>query len=47
MVGAKPLGISVAWINRRGLALAADVPKPDHEFRDLRPLLDLLPERPD
>ena len=42
MVGAKPLGITVAWINRRGLPLAADVPKPDHEFRDLRPLLDLL-----
>jgi 2-haloacid dehalogenase len=47
MVGAKPLGITVAWINRRGLALAADVPKPDHEFRDLRPLLELLPEKPD
>jgi 2-haloalkanoic acid dehalogenase type II len=42
MVGAKPLGITVAWINRRGLALAAGVPPPDHEFRDLRPLLDLL-----
>jgi len=41
MVGAKPLGITVAWINRRGLALAPDVPAPDHEFRDLRPLLDL------
>src|SRR5205809_3175527 len=47
MVGAKPLGITVAWINRRRLPLAADVPKPDHEFRDLRPLLELLPERPD
>ena len=42
MVGAKPLGITVAWINRRALPLAADVPKPDHEFRDLRPLVDLL-----
>jgi len=42
MVGAKPLGISVTWINRRGLPLAADVPKPDHEFSDLRPLLELL-----
>ena len=47
MVGAKPLGITVVWINRRRLPLAADVPKPDHEFRDLRPLLELLPERPD
>jgi len=42
MVGAKPLGITVAWINRRGLALASDVPKPDYELSDLRPLLDLL-----
>jgi len=47
VVGAKPLGITVAWINRRGLALASDVPKPDHEFRDLRPLPELLRERPD
>jgi FMN phosphatase YigB (HAD superfamily) len=47
MVGAKPLGITVAWINRRGLALASDVPKPDHEFRDLRPLPELLRARPD
>jgi 2-haloacid dehalogenase len=42
MVGAKPLGIAVAWINRRGLTLADGVPKPDHEFRDLRPLQDLV-----
>ena len=42
MVGAKPLGITVAWINRRGLTLAPGVPRPDHEFSDLRPLLDLV-----
>jgi 2-haloalkanoic acid dehalogenase type II len=42
MVGAKPLGITVAWINRRGLTLAPEVPEPDYEFRDLRPLLDLV-----
>lgn len=42
MVGAKPLGITVAWINRRGLTLAPRVPKPDYEFPDLRPLLDLV-----
>ena len=42
MVGAKPLGITVAWINRRAVPLAADVPKPDYEFRDLGPLLELL-----
>lgn len=41
MVGAKPLGITVAWINRRGLTLAPEIPRPDHEFRDLRPLLEL------
>src|SRR5439155_26222570 len=38
---------AVAWINRRGLALASDVPKPGAEFRDLRPLPELLRERPD
>jgi 2-haloalkanoic acid dehalogenase type II len=42
MVGAKPLGITVAWINRRGLTLAPDVPPPDHEFHDLRPLPELV-----
>lgn len=42
MVGAKPLGITVAWINRRGLTLAPEVPPPDYEFRDLRPLPDLV-----
>jgi 2-haloacid dehalogenase len=42
MVGAKPLGITVAWINRRGLRLAAGVPRPDYEFRDLTPLPDLV-----
>ena len=47
MVGATPLGITVAWINRRGLALASDVPKPAHEFRDLRPVPDLVPRRPE
>jgi 2-haloacid dehalogenase len=38
MVGAKPLGITVAWINRRGVALDPDVPRPDFELRDLRAL---------
>lgn len=42
MVGAKPLGITVAWINRRGLTLAADVPKPDYTFADLRAVADLV-----
>ena len=38
MVGAKPLGITVAWINRRALTLAPEVPRPDYEFRDLTSL---------
>jgi 2-haloacid dehalogenase len=42
MVGAKPLGIAVAWINRRALPLAPEVPRPDYEFRDLTPLLGLV-----
>jgi len=42
LVGGKPLGFEIAWINRRGLARAEGVPAPDYEFRDLRPLLDLL-----
>lgn len=32
MVGAKPLGIPVAWINRRGVPLQPGVPKPDWEL---------------
>jgi 2-haloacid dehalogenase len=47
MVGAKPLGVRVAWINRRGLALAPGVPKPDHELRDLRGVPELLPSELD
>jgi len=47
MVGAKPLGIRVAWINRRGLTLAPGVPKPDHELRDLRGVPGLLPQQAD
>ena len=47
MVGAKPLGIRVAWINRRGVPLAADVPKPDHELRNLQAVPQLLPREAD
>jgi 2-haloacid dehalogenase len=42
MVGGKPLGITIAWINRRGIALHPSVPKPDYEFRDVAALLDLV-----
>ena len=42
MVGAKPLGLTVAWINRRGVALHPSVPKPDYTFPDLKSLLKLV-----
>src|SRR5262249_47620765 len=34
-VGAKPLGLTVAWINRRGLNLSPDVPAPDYILPDI------------
>ena len=42
MVGAKPLGLTVAWINQRGVALDPSVPKPDYAFPDLASLLPLV-----
>ena len=42
MVGGKPLGLTIAWINRRGIALHDSVPRPDHVFPDIRSLLPLL-----
>ena len=42
MVGAKPLGLTVAWVNRRGVALHPSVPKPDYTFPDLKSLLGLV-----
>jgi 2-haloacid dehalogenase len=42
MVGANPLGLAVAWINRRGIALSARVPAPDFQLRDIKSLLGLL-----
>jgi 2-haloacid dehalogenase len=41
MVGAKPLGITVAWINRRGVPLDPRVPRPDFLFPDIRSLISL------
>jgi 2-haloacid dehalogenase len=38
MVGGKPLGLTVAWINRRGLSLHPSVPRPDFIFPGLAPL---------
>ena len=42
LVGAKPLGITCAWINRHALNRDEDVPKPDFEFSDLTPLPNLI-----
>jgi 2-haloacid dehalogenase len=42
LVGGRPLGLAVAWINRRGLPLAEGVPEPSFQFSTLRPLVDLL-----
>jgi len=42
MVGAKPLGLTVAWINRRGVALSPRVPRPDFVLADIASLLPLI-----
>ena len=42
MVGAKPLGLSVAWINRRDLVLDPSVPKPDVIVPDVASLLQFV-----
>ena len=42
MVGGKPLGLTIAWINRRGLDLDPSVPRPDLILSGLQPLCGLL-----
>ena len=42
LVGGKPLGLTIAWINRRQIALDASVPRPDFVFPDIRSLIDLV-----
>lgn len=42
LVGGKPLGLTIAWINRRGLTLRDDVPRPDHILPDVASLIRLL-----
>jgi 2-haloalkanoic acid dehalogenase type II len=42
MVGGKPLGLRVAWINRRAIALHPSVPRPDFVFPDIASLVPLL-----
>jgi FMN phosphatase YigB (HAD superfamily) len=44
MVGGKPLGLTVAWINRRNLNLHPTVPPPDFVFPNIQSLLPLLGE---
>jgi 2-haloacid dehalogenase len=42
LVGGKPLGLTIAWINRRNIPLSEKVPRPDFMFRDIASLLDLV-----
>lgn len=42
MVGGKPLGLTIAWINRRNLELSPKVPRPDFIFPSLESLRQLL-----
>jgi 2-haloacid dehalogenase len=42
LVGGKPLGLTIAWINRRGIPLHDSVPRPDFTFRDIGSLLQLV-----
>jgi 2-haloalkanoic acid dehalogenase type II len=44
LVGGKPLGLSIVWVNRRGLDLRPAVPRPDFIFSSLAPLVPLLAE---
>lgn len=40
--GAKPLGFTVAWINRTGENLGPWTPRPDYEFADLTGVLSVI-----
>jgi len=42
LVGGKPLGLRIAWINRRGVALHPSVPRPDYTLPDIASLIGLL-----
>jgi 2-haloacid dehalogenase len=42
MVGGKPLGLTIAWINRRGVTLDPAVPRPDFILSDVAGLLALV-----
>jgi 2-haloacid dehalogenase len=42
LVGGKPLGLTIAWINRRGIALDPTVPKPDFVFAGISDICDIV-----
>ena len=42
MVGGKPLGLTIAWINRRGVDLHPSVPKPDFQLSDVASLMTVV-----
>jgi 2-haloacid dehalogenase len=42
LVGGKPLGLTIAWINRRDVPLDPSVPRPDYVFRDVQSLTGLV-----
>jgi len=42
LVGGKPLGLTIAWINRRSIPLSDSVPRPDYVFQDIASLLQLV-----
>lgn len=42
IVGGKPLGLTIAWVNRRQVNLNDSVPRPDFVFPDIESLLDLV-----
>jgi 2-haloacid dehalogenase len=42
LVGGKPLGLTIAWINRRQIALDDSVPRPDFIFPDIQSLSNVV-----
>jgi 2-haloacid dehalogenase len=44
LVGGKPLGLKIAWINRRGVELQPSVPRPDVVLNDIASLIPVLDE---
>jgi len=42
LVGGKPLGLAICWINRRGIELSSRVPKPDYVFPDIASVAAML-----